>query len=108
MTLVAILTVRAAKLEDFRTYEYGAAKIMADYGGVIQRTVITPVDEDGNLKEIHIVTFPNAEAFHAYRGDNRLARIAFLCRNSVITTEILIGEDGPDYSPPPPASAPRN
>lgn len=98
MTLVAILTVRSAALDQFRRYEHRAAIIMAKYGGKIERSVvISPDIADELLKEIHIVTFPDEGAFSSYRQDEELREIAHLREESVIATEIMIGEDGPRY-----------
>jgi hypothetical protein len=73
MTLVAILIVRRRALEQFRAFERHAAALMAAHGGRIERTVVTPVaDAPDLLREIHVVTFPDASAFQAYRDDARL------------------------------------
>lgn len=96
MTLVVILTVRRDALDAFHAFERRAAAIMARYGGAIERTVaIAP--EGATVKEVHLVTFPDARSFEAYRKDDDLAAIAHLRQASVIAAEILIGEDGPDY-----------
>jgi hypothetical protein len=50
------------------------------------------------FKEVHFVTFPDGAAFDAYRQDSALAEIAHLRTESVVATEVLVGEDGPDYS----------
>jgi GNAT superfamily N-acetyltransferase len=98
VTLVAILTVRRAALDQFRAFERHAATIMADHGGRIERTVVvTPAATPDLVKEIHVVTFPDERAFAAYRGDVRRDALAHLREASVVATEILVGEDGPRY-----------
>jgi uncharacterized protein (DUF1330 family) len=98
MTLVVILTVRREALEKFRAFERRAAAVMAKHGGAIERTVvITPQNAEDFVKEIHIVTFPDEQAFLAYRQDTDLTAVASLRAESVIHTELMIGEDGPDY-----------
>jgi uncharacterized protein (DUF1330 family) len=98
MTLVVILTVRREALDKFRTFERRAAAVMAKYGGAIERTVVvTPQPPEDFLKEIHVVTFPDEQAFLAYRQDADLTAVASLRTDSVIHTELMIGEDGPDY-----------
>jgi len=100
MTLVAILTVRRAALEAFRTYERHAATVMASHGGRIERTVVIPLAAASDLvKEVHVVTFPDAAAYDAYRTDARLGVLAHLRTASVVHTEVLTGEDGPCYAP---------
>ena len=96
MTLVAILTVRKAAIDTFRTFEKRAAAVMAAHGGRIERTVVVNGDGAADLfKEIHVVTFPSASAFAAYRGDERLRELARLRAAAVVHTEVLVGEDGP-------------
>jgi hypothetical protein len=98
MTLVAILSVRREALEMFRAFERHAAGVMARHGGRIERTVVaSPEDAPGLVKEVHVVTFPDAQAFLAYRDDPRLRELAHLRDASVVHTEVLVGEDGPDY-----------
>jgi antibiotic biosynthesis monooxygenase (ABM) superfamily enzyme len=96
VTIVAIMTVRRAALETFRAFEREAAAVMATHGGRIERTIVVPGDADV-LKEIHVVTFPHEQAYAAYRGDDRRRALAPLRDESVVHTEVLIGEDGPRY-----------
>jgi uncharacterized protein (DUF1330 family) len=98
MTLVVILTVRSEAVDRFRAFEKRAAAVMAKYGGAIERTVVVaPTGEGDLLKEVHIVTFPDEQAFLAYRQDGELQEVASLRAESVVDTELMIGEDGPDY-----------
>ena len=96
MTLVAILTVRQDAIEKFRAFEAHAAEVMKMHGGQLERTVVVAPDGSPELiKEIHVVTFPNEEAFAAYRKDERLAKFAHLREQSVVHTELYVGEDAP-------------
>ena len=97
MTLVVTLAVRLDALDAFRAFERGAAALMARHGGRIERTVTGAADDTGVLTEVHIVTFPHAEALAAYRADPGLRDIAHLREAAVVRTDILVGEDGPDY-----------
>ncbi|MCB9564073.1 MAG: DUF1330 domain-containing protein [Kofleriaceae bacterium] len=100
MTVVAILTVRAAEAAGFRAYEREAARVMARHGGRIERTVVAPGGgDDATFREVHVVTFPDAAAFAAYRADPDPALAALAPRRAaaVIATELLVGADGPDY-----------
>jgi hypothetical protein len=98
MTLVVILTVRSEALDKFRTFEKKAATVMARYGGAIERTVVvSPASPRSPIKEIQIVTFPSEQAFGAYQKDEDLTRLAHLRQESVVQTEIMVGEDGPNY-----------
>ena len=98
MTRVVILTVRKDAKERFRAFETHAAAIMKTHGGRIERTIVVESDEAPDVfKEIHVVTFPNAHAFAAYRDDARLGEVAHLRHDSVVSTETFVGEDGPTY-----------
>ena len=96
MTLVAILTVRRDAIEKFRAFEAHAAEVMKMHGGQLERTVVVAPDGSPELiREIHVVTFPNEEAFARYRKDERLVKFAHLRDQSVVHTELFVGEDGP-------------
>jgi hypothetical protein len=98
MTLVAILTVRKAAEEKFRAFERHALTVMKLHGGQIERTIeVTPDGDSDVFKEIHVVTFPDLHAFAAYRNDARLGEMAHLREESVVDTEIFVGEEGPTY-----------
>jgi len=98
MTLVVTLAVRRDALDAFRAFERGAAALMARHGDRIERTVVGTADDTaGVLTEVHVVTFPHADALAAYRADPGLRDIAHLREASVVRTDILVGEDGPDY-----------
>ena len=98
MILVATMTVRREAVEDFRAFERRAAAIMSKYGGVIERSIVV---DDGStpIQEIHVVSFPDGQAFAAYQADEDLQRIAPLRERSVTQTVIVRGEAGPDYRP---------
>jgi antibiotic biosynthesis monooxygenase (ABM) superfamily enzyme len=98
MILVVILTIRPGSLAAFRAFEHAAARIMAQYGGTIERAVAIPPTAPGAaLKEVHIVTFPSPEAFAAYRADAALQALVPQREASILATEILVGEEGPTY-----------
>jgi len=98
MVLVVILTVLEAKADDFRAFERAAARVMAAYGGAIERAIVVPPEPGvDTFREVHIVTFPDAEAFAAYRADPRMAEVRHLRESSVVNTVLMEGEHGPDY-----------
>lgn len=101
MTLVVILTIRAGALESFRRFERAAARVMAKHGGEIERAIYIPPGDDEELcQEVHIVTFPDDRAFAAYRADGGLKDLMYLREESVVATELLVGEEGPGYHTP--------
>jgi uncharacterized protein (DUF1330 family) len=97
LVLVATLSVRREALAQFRTYEHTAARVMRKYGGLIARTVAVPSKDPALLEEIHVVTFPDADAFAAYQRDPEMAEAAPLRAASIAATQVAIGEEGPDY-----------
>ena len=98
MTRVVILTVRREAIDEFHAFERHAARVMARHGGRIERAVVIDPDRAApTFREVHVVTFPDEATFVAYRNDPRLAEQAHLRDASVVTTEILVGTDGPDY-----------
>ena len=108
VTLVAAMTVRPEAAEAFRTYERRAAAMMARYGGAIERVIAIPADEPGGpFREVHVVTFPDADAWAAYRADPELADAAEHRASVVLHTEVLVGVDGPDYVSEPTSHASR-
>ena len=88
LVVVAILTPRCEALRLFREYEDEAAQILVEYGGKIERIINI---DDG--REVHVVTFPNHEAFRSYRDDSHLAALAGIREACIAHTELLIGHD---------------
>jgi hypothetical protein len=98
ISLVVILTVRNDSVESFRTFEHHAARVMARYGGAIERTIVVPsAPESPTFREVHIVTFPDDAAFARYREDEELRTHGHLREASVVNTEVLAGVPGPRY-----------
>ena len=101
MILVAVFTVRRELLADFRAYEHAAAAIMVRYGGVIERTIVVDAGPPaGELREVHWVRFPSAAALAEYQADAGWLALAAERARVIVSTEVLRGEPGPDYSPP--------
>jgi hypothetical protein len=97
LVVVATLGVRKEAVEQFRRYERTAARVMRKYGGDIARTVALPLADPALIEELHLVTFPDAEAFAAYQRDPELAELGGLRAAAIATTRVVIGAEGPDY-----------
>ena len=96
--IVAIMTLHSGSMNLFRDHEMEAAVLMARYGGAIERTITEePPDTHSAVREVHIITFPSAEAFQSYRADPDLARLADLRIAAIAHTQLIVGRDGPDY-----------
>lgn len=98
--IVASLWVHPDRIEVFEAYERKAARIMARYGGVIERTIrcaqATGAAEAGPF-EIHLLRFPDAAAFDRYRADPELAGLSGEREHAISRTEVVVGTAGPDY-----------
>jgi uncharacterized protein (DUF1330 family) len=96
--IVAILTLQSGSMETFREYETRAAVVIARHGGAIERTVIEESSgPDKPIREVHVVTFPDIEAFHRYRADPDVESLSDMRMASIAHTELLFGREGPDY-----------
>jgi hypothetical protein len=100
IVLVVTLYVHPGREREFRQFETRAAGIMRRHGGAIERVIrpdAEPIREE-TAHEIHVVTFPNMEAFAAYRSDPDLAALAMLRDLAVARTELTIGREGEPYA----------
>jgi len=81
--VVAILTIRSA--EQFRDFETRAVQIMARHGGGIDHAYELSGEP---LRELHVVRFPDAAAFHAYAADPELVAMQPLRDQAIAATEM--------------------
>ena len=82
-----------------RQFEAAAARIMARYGGRIER-VLHPTDAIPSADlpyEVHVVSFPDDASFAAYRADTDLAALAPLRQASIARTAIIFATEGEPY-----------
>lgn len=101
MVLVVLITIKNGALEKFRAYERQAALVMAKHGGAIEKAVEIPAEREGDpYREVHIVAFPDEAAYQAYTVDPDMANWRPLRDASVLRTEIMKGNEGPDYAHP--------
>jgi uncharacterized protein (DUF1330 family) len=98
MLIVAILTVKTDAAASFHAFEKIAVSIMARHGGTLERTVVVlPGPGESVFREVHVLRFPDAAAFAAYKADPEMAKALPLRNAAVVQTEILAGEEGPLY-----------
>ena len=84
--LIAILEVL-----DFtacEAFESQATTIMADYGGKIIAAWETRRDAAGGGEEIHLLEFPDIEAYACYRIDARLTALSELRAAAIRSTVV--------------------
>lgn len=89
LILTLLARIPETGIEAFRAYEDGVIPLMGRYGGVLERRLRTG---DG-LVEIHVVSFPDAAAFEAYRADPERASFAPLLAESGAELELLTVAD---------------
>jgi uncharacterized protein (DUF1330 family) len=96
--LLVTLDVRPDGLAEFRAYETRAAVIMGKYGGRnVVTMVLDPSEGETLITEVHIVTFPDSEAFARYRNDAELRALLPVRDRVVARTSIRVGRMGPRY-----------
>jgi uncharacterized protein (DUF1330 family) len=97
MLIVAKLVVRRTELAAFEEYETAAYRVIHEHGGALLQSVRIDDGTSDTLTEVHLVRFRDEAAFQAYRASTALAGVRHLRNASVVETELLIGEQGPDY-----------
>lgn len=99
ITVVALLTIRDA--EAFEQFERQAATIMKAYGGRID-SAFRPATPDSAAahpgEEIHVLKFPDIEAFDRYRGDADLQALSTLRERGISHTTVYVSAREVDYS----------
>lgn len=97
LTLVVLLTIDPARRDDFVRFESSAATIMKRYGGRIERRICLSGSERPRPDEVHVVTFPDRDAFDRYRRDPDLEPLAALRAAALRETVVWDGVDLPPF-----------
>lgn len=84
---------------EFEAYERKVARIMARYGGVVERAIRTSKALDGSDEpfEVHVLTFPSRDLYDAYRDDAERRSLSHERAGIITRTDILVGTPGPTY-----------
>ncbi len=94
------LWIRRDLEAEFEAYERKVSRIMARYGGVIERAIRTSRtsgDASDEPFEVHVLKFPSRDLYDAYLNDSE-RRSLNSERASVITnSDILVGTPAPTY-----------
>jgi len=100
------LWIRRGLEAEFEAYERKVSRIMARYGGVIERAIRTSAASDdgsgeadgsGEPFEVHVLRFPSQDLYDAYRDDAERRSLSDE-RAAVIThSDSLVGTPGPTY-----------
>jgi antibiotic biosynthesis monooxygenase (ABM) superfamily enzyme len=85
---------------EFEAYEHKVSRIMARYGGVIERAIRTSRTSDGGSDEpfeVHVLKFPSLDLYDAYRDDAERRSLSGERAGIITNTDILVGTPGPAY-----------
>lgn len=93
LVLVVSLWVDPARLDAFMAYEREAARIMAKYGGRIDRVIRIQTTDEAQPFEVHVIHFPDEPAFERYRADPEIARLSAIRAEVILRTSIVMGQD---------------
>ncbi|BCM91576.1 hypothetical protein IAD21_03451 [Abditibacteriota bacterium] len=81
-----------ANVAEFEEFERAVAQILQNHGGRIERAFRTEEPTNGNEPfEIHLVSFPDDEAFKSYRSDELTLALAPQRERLIARTEIWRG-----------------
>ena len=99
ITIVALLSIREAQA--FEQFERRAAAIMQTHGGRIDsafRPAKSLANENQSIDEVHVLKFPNHEAFNSYRDDEKLLALAALRERAISHSTVHVAAEEVDYS----------
>jgi uncharacterized protein (DUF1330 family) len=85
---------------EFEAYERKVSRIMARYGGVIERAIRTSrglVDGSDEPFEVHLLKFPSLDLYEAYQDDAERHSLSGERSGIITNTDILVGRPGPTY-----------
>ena len=98
--VVVRLWIHQGREAEFEAYERKVSRIMARYGGVIERAIRTsktPDDRPDEPFEVHLLRFPSRDLYDAYRDDAERRALSGERAGIITNTDILVGTPGPAY-----------
>ena len=98
--IVVRLWIHKGRETEFEAYESKVARIMARYGGVIERavrTAKTPEERSGEPFEVHVIKFPSHDLYEAYLNDADRRSLSGERSSIIANSEALVGTPGPTY-----------
>jgi len=87
---------------EFEAYESRVSRIMARYGGCIDRAIRISAASRENANEpfeVHVLTFPSRDLYDAYLDDTERRSLSAERARIVANSDILVGTPGPAYGP---------
>jgi uncharacterized protein (DUF1330 family) len=99
LIIVAALFINPGCEAEFEQFEASAEKIMRRYGGSIERRIGFPTNANADHPhELHIVAFPDQQAFERYRADPDLQALAQLRAQAIRQTIVWVGAELPAFA----------
>lgn len=98
--IVVRLWIHRGREAEFEAYERKVSRIMARYGGAIERAIRTPPASDEGSDapfEVHVLSFPSRDLYQAYRDDAERRSLDGERTRIIAKTDSLIGTAGPAY-----------
>ena len=94
LRIVALLYAGPTGADGLRAYERRVLPILCEHGG---RVVMAFTPDEPGPDEVHVLEFPSAAAFAAYRADERIAALAAERSAAIARTELYSAERLIDY-----------
>lgn len=94
------LWIRQGLEAEFEAYERKVSRIMARYGGVVERAIRASrgADEESSEPfEVHVLKFPSRDLYDAYRDDAERRSLSGERAGIITNTDTLFGTPGPTY-----------
>lgn len=84
---------------EFEAYERKVSRIMARYGGVIERAIRTSRASDRSDEpfEVHVLKFPSQDLYDAYTKDAERRSLSGERAGIITNSDILVGTLRPAY-----------
>jgi antibiotic biosynthesis monooxygenase (ABM) superfamily enzyme len=96
--IIVRLWIHTGLEAQFEAYERNVSRIMARYGGVIERAIRTsktPGERSDEPFEVHVLKFPSRDLYDAYRDDAERRSLNGERAGIITKTDILVGTLAP-------------
>ena len=97
--VVRLWVLRGLEAE-FEAYERKVSRIMARYGGVVDRAIRTSrASDDGSDEpfEVHVLKFPSRDLYNAYLDDTERRFLSGERAGIITNSDIFVGTSVPTY-----------
>jgi uncharacterized protein (DUF1330 family) len=97
--ILARLWIHKGRETEFEAYESKVARIMARYGGAIERAIRPSGAPEGSDEpfEVHVLKFPSRELYDAYLNDADRRSLSGERAGIITNSDVLVGTPGPAY-----------